>query len=645
MKKSLLLGAALSLCLIAGAQERNYSQVYKAIERPADNGRNNAEMISNMNGGDNFGGLSNRSGDILKTQISTSSNVYGIFSLDQTVLTTQTEANMVAFGNRAGGAMGATGNDLRVAYSTDLGANWNNFVITPGVANKNFRYPSVATYNPAGNTDPANMYAVFSGPYTGASTWEGQFFGSVKFDGTTDKHITFEPNEANVYLNHMNIGLNVDHNGNVHVASQRLNGTEASYTSVGWEVLNGTFNASTKQVDWDLPRVKVQPVLLEEGRIDASSFVFSPDGSVGYLLGTAVDADEQYNPYGIEWPVVYKTTDNGATWEKTEPFDFSEIGIFNEMLYPLRADFETVVPRWYNKYVGGNRNNGAVVDKNGNLHISGIVLGTYSVDPDSLSNFYSEQPFLVFDVFMNGDGTWNAQFVDTLRTDPVDDAGTPFGMGWDQRVQMSRTDDGSKIFVSWADTDPSLLGGDITTNLQPDIYTWSYDIDNHMYTAAVNNTVMGDYWGDNIWLHTSNTVLQSGTDYFIPMTTSASTTTGGTMDNPMSHYYVGGIGFNEADYTIQEVKTIDPISNASVSQNYPNPFSTSTQIAITLNKKANVSVEVYNLVGQRVAGINAQTLEAGNHTLTLNANSLKSGIYTYSVIANGERITRKMTIK
>lgn len=644
MKKQLLLGAALSLCLMAGAQQRNLSSVYKAEVRPLDYGRSNPEMISNQQGGDLYGGLANRSGDILKTNIASSSNVYGIFSLEQTVLTTHPDLNFVAFGNRAGGPDGGTGNDLKVAYSSDLGINWSNFLITPGVANKNFRYPSTATYNPAGNTNPENMYAIISGPYTNAAGWEGQFFGSVKFDGTTDKDITFNVNEPTVYINHLNIGLNVTPAGKVHVASQRLNGTEASYTSIGWEVLNGTFNTTTNKVDWELPVVKINPALGDDNRIDANSLVFSPDGSVGYLLGTGVDTDNAYNPYGVEWPVVYKTTDNGETWEKTEPFDFSEIGIFNEMLYPTIANLDLVVPRWYNKWIGGNRNNGATVDMNGNLHIAGIIRSTNSVHPDSLNYFYTAEPVLMFDVFMNGDGTWNAQFIDTVRSEIVEDS-NPFGMGWDQRIQMSRTDDGSKIFVSWADTDPTLWGGGVTTNMQPDIYIWSYDVTDHMYTPAVNTTALGDYWGDNFWLHAGDKVLESGADYFIPLSTSASSATGGNQDNPMSHFYVSGIGFSEGDYTIEEVKTITVSSNASVSQNYPNPFNSNTQISVTLNKKANVAVEVYNLVGQQVLTIAPRSLEAGNHNITINAGSLKPGIYTYSVIANGERVSRKMTVK
>ena len=66
--------------------------------------------------------------------------------------------------------------------------------------------------------------------------------------------------------------------------------------------------------------------------------VYSPDGSVGYLCGTGIDTDPDYNLYGVEWPIIYKTTDYGVTWEKIPPFDFSQIGIFQDSLSSTNAN-------------------------------------------------------------------------------------------------------------------------------------------------------------------------------------------------------------------------------------------------------------------------------------------------------------------
>ncbi|KAF0203822.1 MAG: BNR/Asp-box repeat-containing [Bacteroidetes bacterium] len=638
MKKTLLLSLALSVGLLAGAQQRNLSNIRKAEVRPIDQGINHTNetaVQSTYTGGEIY----NRSGDLLKTNIASSSNVFGIFSYEQRVVSAQPEAGMVFFGNRAGGPLGATGNDIKVAWGANESATWSNYVITPETG-FNFRYPSTVVYNPAGNTNPANMVAIVSGPFTDAAGWKGQFFGSVKLDGQ-NKNLTYQNNEPNIYINHLNIGLNVTKNGHAHVASQRLNGTSASYLSAGWEVLNGAFNAETSQFDWE-PIVQVQPALLEDGRIDASSLVFSPDGSVGYLLGTAVDADPDYSPYGLEWPVVYKTTDNGETWEKTEPFNFSEINTFKENLYPTRADLDLVVPRWYNKWVGGNRNNGATVDIHGNLHIAGIVRSTNSVHPDSLSYFYTEEPVLIFDVFMNGDGTWNAIFVDSVRTEVVDDT-NPFGMGWDQRIQMSRTSDGSKVFVTWGDTDPASWGINFETNQQPDVFTWGYDVTSNLYTLPVNVTELSEYWGENFWLHVSDMVIQNGSKYHIPVSTSVP---GATQDNPLTHQYLSGVYFDESDFILLGSNDTEvPAGRLLVSQNYPNPFNGSSEVVVSLSSPAGVSLKVYNLLGQNVLEVAERRLGAGSHILSINASSLKSGVYSYVVTAGNERVTKKMIVK
>jgi hypothetical protein len=647
MKKSLLIGLALCVSVVAGAQQRELpKKIFKAEPRSIISDKSNPDLNANAQNNDYLGGLYNPTRELSKVPIASSSNAYGIFTMDQNIISTDPALDMIVFGNRGGGALGiGTGNDLVYAYSTDLGATWTNFSITSSDPANWFRYPSTVFYNPEGNTDPANMYAIFSGPYVISSGWRGQYFGSVKFDGVTDKDITFEVNESNVYLNHMNGGLCVTPGGHVHVMSTRLNGNEANYTSVGYEVLNGVFNTETNKVDWELPRVVVNPELDDDNNLWATDMVYSPDGSIGYLVCTGLDPDPEYNPYSyngtVEWPVVYKTTDHGVTWDKIEPFDFTQIEIFQEYLYPTRQDPTLLIPRFFNRWVSGPNANGYTVDMNGNLHISAPMMSTMSLEPDSTNYFYQE-PTLMFDVFMNGDGTWDAVFIDTIRTEPVASVGSE--IGWDQRIHMLRNTDGSKVFTVWADTDPKYLSGSETTNTQPDIFTWGMDVNTKNITPAKNVTALGDYWADNFWLHVGNIALEdedeSGVpEYLLPMTTSTCTGATISVDNPWTHYYVGGVNI------MTKVKDIDIISNSSLSQNYPNPFKTKTEFELTLDKPATVGVEVYSIVGQKVVSIPAHEYTAGTHKITINAADLKPGVYVYSIIANGERASRKMTVK
>ena len=641
MKKLLLFATA--VCISAGlsAQQRNLNKTVKlepykieVIAETPQQSADNSELITSSVS-------ESGSRDVSRVNISSSSNMFGIFSGDQRVMSAKPSANMITFGNRAGGSFGASGNDLRIAYSLDLGQTFTNFIVSPTAGSGfMFRYPSVTMFNPEGNTEPANMLAVYSGPFTDAAGWKGQYFGSAKLDGT-NVNTLFENNESTVYINHKNLGLIATTSGHVHVASNRLDGTSASYTHEGWEVKNGMYNPETNTIDWSESVVKIKPDLLESGRTDADRMVFSPDGSVGYILATAIDADVDYNPYGVEWPVVYKTTDHGETWEKIPPFDFSQLTAFQEYLWPTRADWDVVIPRWYNKWASADneRNNGVTVDKNGNLHIAAFVRSTLSINSDSLNYFYSEEPKLLFDVFMEGDGIWNAIFVDTIHAEE-------FVLGtidMDHRIAMSRTEDGSKVFVTWADTDPTFFP--VTDNSAPDIFTWGFDIEDRHYTDPKNITALTDVWGENFWLHVSDMVVVENNDtYHIPVST---TTAGATENDPCTHHFVRGVYLTEADFINVGNKKIYPVSNgiATVSVNYPNPFNGVTRVDVSLTKQANVSLEVYNLLGQKVYEIPARNLGEGTHNFQINAAGLNAGIYTYSVIANGERTTRKMVIK
>lgn len=643
MKKSLLLASALCIALLAGAQKAGNLSLYKAQAKPAGIEYIDQDSEGQVPGLYNAQSIVSR--ELSKTEIASSINVYGILNTEQSVLRTDPASNMVLFGSRAGGPFLATGNDLGFAYSSDRGATFTHFTVS---GNGNLvRYPSIELYNPQGNTDPANMYAVFTGPVTNGTDWTHNFLGSVKLDGTSDLDFNVIPYAASTsYQNILNIKLTATSDNKFHVASQRLDGTSTAPIYVGLEVVNGVWNSTTNKVDWNPDPVLVDMELDEDNRIDSPGLVFSEDGSLGYLVATGIDPE--YNPYGVEWPVVFKTLDGGETWEKVPGFDFSEIAIFEQYLYPIASDLEVFIPRWYNKWIptatAVSLNNAYTIDQNGNLHIAGPIKSTSSLDPDSLTYFYGD-PNLIFDVFMQGDGTWNAVFVDTIRTDATDNT-VPFALGWDQRLGFSTTEDRSKLFLTWMDTNPIFWGGAGTTmNTQPDIFTWGFDVANNMLTLPINETALGDFWGDNYWMHVGDLVFEEGDQYNIPVTTSKSLNVSGTASDPMVHSYVNGLTVVEADFTIVDVKTIDMPSGFSVEQNYPNPFTSSSQIKITLSRTANVSIEVFNMMGMKVTELAAQQYGAGSHLIDINSNDLTPGMYVYTVSANGERASQKMTVK
>jgi len=81
-----------------------------------------------------------------------------------------------------------------------------------------------------------------------------------------------------------------------------------------------------------------------------------------------------------------------------------------------------------------------------------------------------------------------------------------------------------------------------------------------------------------------------------------------------------------------------------LTQNYPNPFNPTTTIEFSLPERATVRLDVYNMLGQKVATLAEGDFGAGVHTVTWNAVRNASGIYFYRLNAGAEVITRKMIL-
>ena len=71
----------------------------------------------------------------------------------------------------------------------------------------------------------------------------------------------------------------------------------------------------------------------------------------------------------------------------------------------------------------------------------------------------------------------------------------------------------------------------------------------------------------------------------------------------------------------------------SLEQNYPNPFNPSTSIQFSLPVDAQVTIGVYNLVGEKVAEVSNGNFAAGSHRVNFDAASMTSGIYFYQIDA------------
>jgi hypothetical protein len=100
----------------------------------------------------------------------------------------------------------------------------------------------------------------------------------------------------------------------------------------------------------------------------------------------------------------------------------------------------------------------------------------------------------------------------------------------------------------------------------------------------------------------------------------------------------------KADITgIKENKPF--IYDYDVSQNFPNPFNTNTEVKVNLRKTADLKLEVSNMMGQNVFKTQKNGAVPGINSLIINAQVLSPGIYFYTVKAGNSSVTKKMIVE
>lgn len=81
-----------------------------------------------------------------------------------------------------------------------------------------------------------------------------------------------------------------------------------------------------------------------------------------------------------------------------------------------------------------------------------------------------------------------------------------------------------------------------------------------------------------------------------------------------------------------------------LNQNYPNPFNPATVISWQLAISCFTSLKVYDVLGNEVAELVNNFLEAGNYEVEFNASSLSNGIYFYRLTVGNKHELRKMVM-
>jgi hypothetical protein len=337
------------------------------------------------------------------------------------------------------------------------------------------------------------------------------------------------------------------------------------------------------------------------------SMAFNQNGNIGYVVHQGTDASGQIVPF------VHHTLDGGATWVQLE-HDFSVIEAY-------------ILPA----YNGGID---CTVDVNGDLHmISCLFEGDESV---------TETNRKLYDIVVNS-ADWNAHWIADINTERVLDTDPMaiHGIGYNHRIQASRSSDGSKIFAVWTDVNLEEFGEDVEKIEFPDIYAFGKDVQTEMVTGVTNFTKFTQVEGSCYWMFTSPVTYDTNNEFKLPTTISEA---GNSELDAMEHFYIDGISFDKGDFIIENWNMdLSQIPSIEVGI-YPNPASDFANLSLNMESAGDVSISLLNAIGQEVF-YSKDTYKSGVHSVKIDLTGLEAGVYFYTVSSENFSNTKRLVVK
>lgn len=120
-----------------------------------------------------------------------------------------------------------------------------------------------------------------------------------------------------------------------------------------------------------------------------------------------------------------------------------------------------------------------------------------------------------------------------------------------------------------------------------------------------------------------------------------------------NHYYVHGgysclklsplTGINSVDLKFTFRDNMYQLGqDYQLFQNYPNPFNATTRINFYLPQAGQVTLEIYNILGQKLKMLINQPMPKGPHEINFTLSSNASGLYFYRIKAGDFTAVKKM---
>lgn len=214
---------------------------------------------------------------------------------------------------------------------------------------------------------------------------------------------------------------------------------------------------------------------------------------------------------------------------------------------------------------------------------------------------------------------------------------------------VSVSEDGQVVYVMWTGPQLNAQGGlDTADNGAGTQYYWR-DLYHAFSTDGGNTwTYGGKFPGmsntlSEVFGHAAQHLQQvNPTTYRAHIIYLADQTTGvGPFDSQLTD---NDLVYATFDITVTSADPTPVASTFELAQNYPNPFNPSTNIKYSIAERSNVTIKVYDMLGNEVATLINQVQDAGTHNVVFNASGLSSGMYVYTITAGNFSASKKMML-
>ncbi|MBX2992857.1 MAG: T9SS type A sorting domain-containing protein [Bacteroidetes bacterium] len=106
----------------------------------------------------------------------------------------------------------------------------------------------------------------------------------------------------------------------------------------------------------------------------------------------------------------------------------------------------------------------------------------------------------------------------------------------------------------------------------------------------------------------------------------------------------GGIHFYRNNRFSTAVEEYHPPLRTELVQNYPNPFNATTTVSFSVEIQSKITLDVYNILGQKVATLVNESLLPGSYSVPWDANGFPSGVYVYTLATSIGTFSKRMIL-